>query len=183
MSLRLGVDIGGTNTDAVLVNGDDRVVARAKTPTTPDVISGIRAALGKVLTPAPLEPVVAAMLGTTQCTNAVVERRGLRSVAIVRLGAPATAAVPPFADWPDDLREAVSGHVALVRGGHDFTPDRSLRRSARTMSAVPQPLRRSTTCRSRLSECSQRSIPDTSGAQRRFVPKRPASTIRFPSLR
>jgi len=50
MSLRLGVDIGGTNTDAVLVNGADRVVARAKTPTTPDVISGIRAALGKTIT-------------------------------------------------------------------------------------------------------------------------------------
>jgi len=121
MSLRIGVDIGGTNTDAVLMDGADRVVARAKTPTTPDIVSGIRTALAGVLTPAPVEPVVAAMLGTTQCTNAVVERRGLRSVAILRLGAPATAAVPPFADWPDDLRRAVSGHVALVRGGHDFT--------------------------------------------------------------
>lgn len=121
MSLRIGVDIGGTNTDAVLVDSADRVVARAKTPTTADVVSGIRVALSEVLTPAPLEPVVAAMLGTTQCTNAVVERRGLRSVAIVRLGAPATAAVPPFADWPDDLRKAVSGHVTLVGGGHDFT--------------------------------------------------------------
>jgi N-methylhydantoinase A/oxoprolinase/acetone carboxylase beta subunit len=121
MTLRIGVDIGGTNTDAVLVNSADHVVARAKTPTTPDVVSGIRAALAEVLAPAPQEPVVAAMLGTTQCTNAVVERRGLRSVAILRLGAPATAAVPPFADWPDDLRQAISGHVALVRGGHDFT--------------------------------------------------------------
>ncbi len=116
MSLRIGVDIGGTNTDAVLVNSADHVVAKAKMPTTLDVVSGIRAALAEVLTPAPQEPVVAAMLGTTQCTNAVVERQGLRSVAIVRLGAPATAAVPPFADWPDDLRQAISGHVARSSG-------------------------------------------------------------------
>jgi N-methylhydantoinase A/oxoprolinase/acetone carboxylase beta subunit len=121
MSLRIGVDIGGTNTDAVLMDGADRVVARAKTPTTPDVASGIRTALESVLAHAPRDRVVAAMLGTTQCTNAVVERRGLRSVAILRLGAPATGAVPPFADWPDDLRRAISGHVALLAGGHDFT--------------------------------------------------------------
>lgn len=121
MSLRVGVDVGGTNTDAVLMDSADRVVARAKVPTTADIISGIRAALERVLSPAPSEPVEAAMLGTTQCTNAVVERRGLRNVAIIRLGAPATSAVQPLADWPDDLRAAVAGEVAIVRGGHDYT--------------------------------------------------------------
>jgi N-methylhydantoinase A/oxoprolinase/acetone carboxylase beta subunit len=121
VSVRIGIDVGGTNTDAVLVDGADRVLARAKVPTTPDVVSGIRGALERVLTPAPAQPVTAAMLGTTQCTNAVVERRGLRNVAILRLGAPATSAVPPLADWPDDLRNAVAGPVALVRGGHDYT--------------------------------------------------------------
>lgn len=121
MSLRIGIDVGGTNTDAVLMDDADRVVARAKVPTTPDILSGIRAVLDKVLISSPAEPVTAAMLGTTQCTNAVVARRGLRNVALLRLGAPATAAVPPLADWPDDLRLAVTGPVALVKGGHDYT--------------------------------------------------------------
>jgi N-methylhydantoinase A/oxoprolinase/acetone carboxylase beta subunit len=121
MSLRIGIDVGGTNTDAVVVDAADCVLARAKVPTSSDVVSGVRAALAKVLVPPPREPVIAAMLGTTQCTNAVVQRHGLRKVAIVRLGAPATAAVPPLADWPSDLRSVVSGPVTLVAGGHDYT--------------------------------------------------------------
>jgi N-methylhydantoinase A/oxoprolinase/acetone carboxylase beta subunit len=121
LSLRIGIDVGGTNTDAVLMDASDRVVARTKTPTTADIIAGIRTALSDVLSPAPQAPVTAAMLGTTQCTNAVVERRGLRSVAILRLGAPSTAAVPPLADWPNDLRSVVAGPVSFLAGGHNYT--------------------------------------------------------------
>ncbi len=120
MSLRIGLDVGGTNTDAVLMDETSRVLARAKVPTTRDIASGITAALAAVLGHGPAEPVVAAMLGTTQCTNAVVARQGLRIVSVLRLGAPATAAVPPMADWPDDLRRAVAGPVSIVPGGHDY---------------------------------------------------------------
>jgi len=42
---RIGIDVGGTNTDAVLLE-DDRVVHATKTPTTPDVTTGIVSALG-----------------------------------------------------------------------------------------------------------------------------------------
>ena len=59
------------------------------------------------------------MIGTTHFTNAVVERRRLMPTACVRLGLPATAALPPMVDWPDDLREALGGHVYLARGGHE----------------------------------------------------------------
>ena len=121
MTLRIGVDVGGTNTDAVLMDSADRVLAWAKTPTTADVASGIRAALASVVLRAAGKQVAAAMLGTTQCTNAVLERRGLRRVAILRLGAPATAAVPPLADWPVDLERAVRGPVRMVAGGHEYT--------------------------------------------------------------
>lgn len=46
--IRIGVDVGGTNTDAVLVEGR-RVLRKAKTPTTPDVTTGIRRALDILL--------------------------------------------------------------------------------------------------------------------------------------
>lgn len=39
--LRLGIDVGGTNTDAVLLDDQARLVGRFKTATTPDVTSGI----------------------------------------------------------------------------------------------------------------------------------------------
>ena len=42
--MRVGIDVGGTNTDAVLVDGE-RIVAGVKTPTTADVITGVRKAI------------------------------------------------------------------------------------------------------------------------------------------
>src|SRR5205823_2978146 len=42
---RIGIDVGGTNTDAVLLE-DGRIVHAVKTPTTADVTAGIVAALG-----------------------------------------------------------------------------------------------------------------------------------------
>ncbi|GAA0915134.1 hydantoinase/oxoprolinase family protein [Nonomuraea longicatena] len=121
MSLRVGIDVGGTNTDAVVLDAGDRVIAKAKRPTTADVTGGLRAALDAVL--AALEPADHArigrvMLGTTHATNAVLERRNLGRVAVLRLGAPATTSVPPLAEWPDDLRAAVSAGEAIVPGGH-----------------------------------------------------------------
>jgi N-methylhydantoinase A/oxoprolinase/acetone carboxylase beta subunit len=56
------------------------------------------------------------MIGTTHFTNAVVQRRHLARTAAVRLGLPATACLPPMVDWPEDLREAVTGfwHAAAT---------------------------------------------------------------------
>ena len=43
--LRIGIDVGGTNTDAVLLDQHDRLLAKVKHPTTPDVTTGILSAL------------------------------------------------------------------------------------------------------------------------------------------
>ncbi|MEU8149226.1 hydantoinase/oxoprolinase family protein [Nonomuraea sp. NPDC048901] len=118
-ALRIGIDVGGTNTDAVVLDAADRVVAKAKRPTTPDVTEGLRAALDAVLADvASWERITRVMLGTTHATNAILERRNLGRVAVLRLGAPATSAVPPLSDWPDDLRKAVSAGEVIVPGGH-----------------------------------------------------------------
>ncbi|WP_214410970.1 hydantoinase/oxoprolinase N-terminal domain-containing protein [Sphaerisporangium fuscum] len=120
MSLRIGIDVGGTNTDAVVLDSSDRIVARAKRPTSQDVTGGLRAALAAVLDELGHRAgeVTRVMLGTTHATNAILERRSLGRVAIVRLGAPATTSIPPLEDWPADLRETVAAGAAIVRGGH-----------------------------------------------------------------
>ncbi|MDE0131189.1 MAG: hydantoinase/oxoprolinase family protein [bacterium] len=119
--MRLGIDVGGTNTDAVLMRGR-QVVAAFKTPTTPDVSSGIDTALRRILAFSKSDPseIRAVMIGTTHFTNAVVEGRDLAPTAAVRLGAPATMAIPPMTDWPDRLRRALGGHAYVCRGGHEF---------------------------------------------------------------
>jgi N-methylhydantoinase A/oxoprolinase/acetone carboxylase beta subunit len=118
--IRIGIDVGGTNTDAVLIDGA-AVVHAVKTPTTADVMGGILAALRLVLDGAGIAPgrVGAVMIGTTHFTNAVVQRRGLARAAALRIGMPAAATLPPFVDWPEDLRAVVRGPVAMVRGGHE----------------------------------------------------------------
>jgi N-methylhydantoinase A/oxoprolinase/acetone carboxylase beta subunit len=119
--VRLGVDVGGTNTDAVVLDDRGRVLASAKTPTTPDVTTGIVQALDLVLAAGvPISNINAAMLGTTQCTNAILERQHLGRVGVVRLGAPATLAIPPLVDWPEDLRSLVTRASYIVAGGHEF---------------------------------------------------------------
>ena len=120
--LRIGIDVGGTNTDAVVLDGAARVVAQAKTPTTPDVTTGIRAALALVLEAPAVDRsrVTHVMLGTTHATNALLERRRLGRVAVLRIGAPATRAIRPLFSWPEDLRRTVSAGEAVVGGGVDF---------------------------------------------------------------
>ena len=119
--VRVGVDVGGTNTDAVVMAGR-RLLGWAKTPTTADVTGGILSGVREALARAETTPaaVRAVMIGTTHFTNAVVERRRLEPTAAVRLGLPATASVPPFADWPADLRDAIDGRGYLAHGGYEY---------------------------------------------------------------
>lgn len=119
--LRIGIDVGGTNTDAVLVE-DDRVLHGVKTPTTEDVTSGIVSALRTLLagSKADRRAIDAVMIGTTHFTNAVVQRRDLSRIAAVRIGLPASASLPPFVDWPTDLAELVRGDVFMLEGGHEY---------------------------------------------------------------
>lgn len=119
---RIGIDVGGTHTDAVLLDENNEIVSETKASTTPDVTTGIYNAMHKVITEANVdrENIRYAMLGTTHCTNAIVERKGLNNVAVVRIGAPATLAVKPLTGVPEDLKEALGKYVYLVRGGHEF---------------------------------------------------------------
>ena len=121
--LRLGIDVGGTNTDAVVLDRDDSVLAKAKTPTTRRRHGGIRAALDAVLARARGRPRRGSPTSCsgrptppTRCSSGA----RLQRVAVLRLGAPATRSVPPLLAWPDDLRDAVSAGEAIVGGGLEF---------------------------------------------------------------
>src|SRR6266851_3408974 len=140
---RIGIDVGGTNTDAVLLE-DGHVVHAVKTPTTADVTAGILTALAGLAG----HPEVArgmidgVVIGTTHFVNAVVQRRDLARVAAVRIGLPASASLPPFCDWPEDLARSVRGEVVMLEGGHDYDgrpivpfDEAGMRRAARRIRA------------------------------------------------
>lgn len=140
--MRIGIDVGGTNTDAALIDGTD-VVTSVKTPTTEDVTSGVREALRRIIAAAgdAAGSVEAVIIGTTHFVNAVVERKHLDRVGVLRLCLPASASVRPFIDWPADLRAQVRGEVVLLPGGHEIDgreivpfDDRATRLAARQLA-------------------------------------------------
>jgi len=88
MPLRLGIDTGGTFTDAVLVNNDRRIVAAEKSLTTRfDLTIGIGEVIDK-LPASMVEQIMMVSLSTTLTTNAVVED----------LGAPVCVLLPGYSD-------------------------------------------------------------------------------------
>jgi len=141
--MRLGIDVGGTNTDAVLVH-QGAVVATAKRPTTADVSSGIIDATRAVLSKTDLggNGIKRVIIGTTHFANAFVEQKDLLKVAVVRLAGNAAAAVPPMSGWPEPLKQKVRGPCFQLGGGYEFDgrensafDEDSVRKAARQICA------------------------------------------------
>lgn len=122
MNYKIGIDVGGTNTDAVILDDELNLIHSIKYPTSEDIESGIIQALHRVLEESEIDKsnVTHAMLGTTQCTNAIVERKKLAKVGVLRLGYPATASVAPFTAWPEDIVDILSKNYAIAKGGYEF---------------------------------------------------------------
>ncbi|RSL47207.1 hypothetical protein CEP54_013521 [Fusarium duplospermum] len=125
----IGVDVGGTNTDAVAIDLGlsetkpiESILGSAKIPTTADTSHGINEALKKVicgLSRKARDDIIAVNIGTTHFINAVVEKdaRKLAKIAVLRLSGPYGREVPPFAGLPDDLREIVEGYSKSLPSG------------------------------------------------------------------
>ncbi|KAI0409685.1 hydantoinase [Xylaria palmicola] len=126
-TLRIGVDVGGTNTDGVILDPSQAsapnrgIIAWHKAPTTPDPSVGINDAITAMLARAGVDPerIASVTVGTTHFVNAVVERDPARlsGVAVLRLCGPFSHHTPPCVDWPDEMRQLVLGHSALLKGG------------------------------------------------------------------
>ncbi|SPO07076.1 related to D-amino acid hydantoin hydrolase (hydantoinase) [Cephalotrichum gorgonifer] len=128
MSLyRIGVDVGGTNTDAAILDikasefPGRGVLASHKASTTEDITSGIEASTRAVLDESAVDKsrVLSVTIGTTHFINALVEAdaRRLDRVAVVRLCGPFTRQIPPFSDFPVGLRGILDGGAFYLDGG------------------------------------------------------------------
>ncbi|WP_440946837.1 hydantoinase/oxoprolinase family protein [Methanosarcina sp. T3] len=107
MHYSLGIDAGGTYTDAVLVrDSDGEIVDSNKALTTyPDPLSGIKNVIDG-LNPEYLENVKLVSVSTTLSTNTILEGTGF-PVALILIG-----------DHPLE-KELPTGHVLLASGGHN----------------------------------------------------------------
>lgn len=119
MTYQLGIDTGGTYTDAVIVDENQTVIAKNKSLTTAyDLTTGIGNAIACL--PAELLPGVNLVaLSTTLSTNSVVEGRG----------APVSVLLPGYNEQQVD-KSGLSGildreFITLLDGGHSATGDES----------------------------------------------------------
>jgi N-methylhydantoinase A/oxoprolinase/acetone carboxylase beta subunit len=118
MTVALGIDTGGTYTDAVLVDHTSgEVLAGAKALTTRhDLSVGIGQAVatvfGQAISPAEVDLVA---LSTTLATNAIVEGRG-SPVCLLLIGYD-----PALIRQYGFERDLVTRDVVYLRGGHDGT--------------------------------------------------------------
>ena len=119
--MRIGIDVGGTHTDAVVLDKQD-VIASTKVLTSANVRDGVVNAPDEVLSDSRVEhdAIEAVMVGTTQFTNAVIERRELAPTAIIRIALPSGEFVPPMIDWPDDIAKELGRNVYMIHGGRTY---------------------------------------------------------------
>ncbi|HEY0939887.1 MAG TPA: hydantoinase/oxoprolinase family protein [Steroidobacter sp.] len=98
------------------------MLGSTKAFTTEDIASGVTASIESVLKQVklPSTSIQSVMIGTTQFTNAFVERRRLAPVAVIRLGLPASASLPPLTGWPRALVEAIGSNVFQLHGGSEI---------------------------------------------------------------
>ena len=113
MSLRLGIDTGGTYTDAVIINEHNQVLVAVKSLTTRHNLAiGIGESIGKV-PPELLADIEMVSLSTTLTTNAVVEGHGAPICALV-VGLSETQVAK------SGLGEIIDDHLIIrLAGGHD----------------------------------------------------------------
>jgi N-methylhydantoinase A/oxoprolinase/acetone carboxylase beta subunit len=144
-NLRIGIDVGGTHTDAVVLDTSDNLLSKVKVATTSDVTTGIDNAIRSVLEASIDKSRIShVMIGTTHATNALLEMRGLRKVAVIRVGAPSTNSIRPLFGWPEELRKAVSIGECIVGGGAELDGTEIVEFDAdavaRFLASLPQPV-------------------------------------------
>ncbi len=123
---KIGIDIGGTHTDGVIVDESTNIIAFAKCLTTDPVDIGFARVICDLLKTAKLSPemIEDVCLGTTHATNAILQRMGLYRVGVIRIAGHHPESIPSCYSWPNDLKEVIYAGTVSVGGGYecDGTP-------------------------------------------------------------
>jgi N-methylhydantoinase A/oxoprolinase/acetone carboxylase beta subunit len=113
--MRIGIDIGGTNTDAVLVDRKQQIVASVKVPTTISIEEGVVQALAQL----PQENISRICIGSTHAINGILQCRDLYRVGVIRLNGNRPEILPSCISWPQNLRDAIHVDTVTVDGGFE----------------------------------------------------------------
>ena len=118
--MQIGVDVGGTNTDGVIMS-EGKVLVSDKKVTTPNVADGVFNVIKSVLDKGKIsaDKITSVMVGTTHFTNALVERKKLQKIAAIRLCLPTSDSLVQMIGWPEDLVSTLNPQKFFAKGGYE----------------------------------------------------------------
>lgn len=119
--MKLGIDVGGTNTDAVLIGSDGKLHSWNKQLTSKDIISGIELAAKEVIGEAGITPdqINGVFVGTTHVQNALYHPVQLSKTAVIRI-TKNPSLLKPALFWPEHLKKYI-GKVFHITSFYDGT--------------------------------------------------------------
>ncbi len=118
----IGIDIGGTNTDAVLIDERQRIIAKNKVPTQSAIEEGVESVLRGLLSPLKnfdKDSVEGIFIGTTQATNAILELKDLNRVGVLRIAGHQPETLKCCASWPQEHRRHIFVGCRTLDGGYE----------------------------------------------------------------
>lgn len=118
---RIGIDIGGTHTDAVLIDDQSKIICDVKTLTTENIEEGFQTVLQQLLqqTSLNMHQIKGIYLGTTHATNALLQQKDLYRVGVIRLAGHHPISLPAGYSWPEELRKTLGLWQVNVGGGYE----------------------------------------------------------------
>jgi len=119
--MRIGVDVGDTHTDVVLMAGAD-IVYTHKTPAAGNAIDSALLAVDSILRNTRVQAceIDSVAIATTQLARAFRERRDLARVGVLRFEFPAAPTAAPLEQWPADLIDCLDPVVDILPGGYEL---------------------------------------------------------------
>lgn len=116
----IGIDIGGTNTDVVLVNKEKKIIAALKETTTKSIEEGVMRAISRLLESFEIQPelIESVCVGTTHATNAILEAKDLLAVGLIRIAGHRPDFTPGIS-WPIELASQVIKAYETIPGGYE----------------------------------------------------------------
>lgn len=118
--MKIGIDVGGTNTDVVLMDRDGTILTETKQLTTDDILTGIGLAVSQLISQIKIDPknVKAIFIGTTQVLNSLYSGKDLAKTALIRITRQDTL-LKPAVTWPSSLKSYLTD-VVQIRSKNAF---------------------------------------------------------------
>ena len=121
MKYTIGIDIGGTNTDAVLVDENSKMIYFTKTLTTDPLDEGFYNAISKLLEIKKVlkKDIKTIIVGTTHALNAILQRKDLYKVGLIRIAGQFFDTLPPLYGVDEVLKKQIFVDAITINGGFE----------------------------------------------------------------